>query len=40
MSVLEGGYNLRSLSECVSLHVAALRREEAEDGTMAMKAGM
>ena len=40
VSVLEGGYNLRSLSECVSLHVAALRREEAEDGTMAMKAGM
>ncbi|MEQ9454014.1 MAG: histone deacetylase [Phycisphaeraceae bacterium] len=39
VSVLEGGYDLRSLAENVSVHLAALTREEHQDGLMAMKAG-
>ena len=40
VSVLEGGYDLRALGECATLHVQALAREGEIDGTMAMKAGM
>ena len=40
VSILEGGYDLRSLSECVCLHVGALMRGADVDGTMAMKAGL
>lgn len=39
VSVLEGGYDLRSLAENVSVHLTALMREEQQDGLMAMKAG-
>ncbi|QDU71230.1 histone deacetylase family protein [Mucisphaera calidilacus] len=39
VSVLEGGYDLRSLAENVSVHLRALMREEQQDGLMAMKAG-
>ncbi|MBI1335941.1 MAG: histone deacetylase [Phycisphaera sp.] len=40
VSVLEGGYDLRSLAECVSAHVAVLLEEDGHDGLMGMKAGM
>lgn len=40
ISVLEGGYNLRSLAECASLHVASLLQPDGQDELMAMKAGM
>lgn len=40
VSVLEGGYNLRSLAEAVSLHVQALLGDPDHDDMMAMKAGL
>mgnify|MGYP006424142661 CR=1 FL=1 len=40
VSILEGGYDLRSLGECAALHVRALSRDADIDGTMAMKAGV
>ncbi len=40
VSVLEGGYDLRSLAESVSLHVDTLLGAEHGDDHMAMKAGM
>ena len=39
VSVLEGGYDLRSLAECVELHLRTLCEHEVEDDHMAMKAG-
>lgn len=40
VSVLEGGYDLRSLSECVLAHVGVLVQPEGHDDLMAMKAGI
>jgi acetoin utilization deacetylase AcuC-like enzyme len=40
VSVLEGGYDLRNLAECVALHVGALLEPEDHDGMMAVKAGI
>ena len=40
VSVLEGGYDLRSLAECTALHVGTLLQPEGHDELMAMKAGM
>ncbi|MCC7407622.1 MAG: histone deacetylase [Phycisphaeraceae bacterium] len=40
VSTLEGGYDLRSLAECVSVHLSELMADEGEDPAMAMKAGM
>jgi acetoin utilization deacetylase AcuC-like enzyme len=39
VSLLEGGYDLRSLAECVSLHVQTLLDAHHGDDHMAMKAG-
>ncbi len=40
VSVLEGGYDLRALSENVLLHVGQLMQPEGHDDIMAMKAGV
>lgn len=40
LSVLEGGYHLRTLSECAALHVGELMHPPQQDGLMAMKAGL
>jgi acetoin utilization deacetylase AcuC-like enzyme len=40
VSLLEGGYDLRSLSECVSRHVDVLLADAGHDDLMAMKAGL
>ncbi|MCE9590060.1 MAG: histone deacetylase [Planctomycetes bacterium] len=40
VSILEGGYDLRLLAECVSLHLTALMQDEGHDEIMAMKAGV
>ena len=40
VSVLEGGYDLRNLAECVALHVQTLMSDEGHDPMMAMKAGV
>lgn len=40
VSVLEGGYNLQALAECVALHVGILLEPEGQDQLMAIKAGL
>lgn len=40
ISMLEGGYDLRALAECVALHVGALMEPAGHDGMMSMKAGV
>jgi acetoin utilization deacetylase AcuC-like enzyme len=40
VSVLEGGYDLRSLGECVALHLGILLQPEGHDDLMALKAGL
>ena len=40
LSVLEGGYNLQALAECVALHVGILLEPEGQDQLMAIKAGL
>ena len=39
VSVLEGGYDLRSLAECAAVHVEALLGDEEEDQMMRLKSG-
>ena len=40
VSLLEGGYNLQRLAECVALHVGTLMQDTAQDHLMAMKSGL
>jgi len=40
VSILEGGYDLRSLAESVTLHVEALCHDDHGDSMMSLKAGM
>ena len=39
ISVLEGGYDLRSLAECAAAHVESLLDDADEDSMMKMKSG-